>query len=143
LFRSTARAQVGVVGRGGKARRWGGYSFLHVFPEAGLVVFHGQQVVGAVLHDQFTGGLALGMEGVERDGAPGQVEVAEEFARHGDFVGLGVHQRAAQVVLAGHGDGGEDRVAGPVPGFFAVQDDEFVGRGARRALGFECPEVPG
>ena len=39
---------------------------------------------------------------VQTDFAGVQVEFPEEFAYPGDFIGLGVHDGAAQVVLVGH-----------------------------------------
>src|SRR5919108_743596 len=61
----------------------------------------------AAFEHQLARGLVLSVQGVEADFASVQVELFEELAGDGDFVGLGVHQCAAQVMLAGHGDGGE------------------------------------
>ena len=88
-----------MAGRGGKIRRRGGNEFFDVGPQRGLVVFDGQQKVGPVFEHQLARGLVLGVEGVEADFASVQVEPVEQRAGHGDFVGLLIHQRAAQEVL--------------------------------------------
>jgi hypothetical protein len=104
---------------------------LDVVADGGLVVFDGEQEVGAVFEDQGASGVGLGVEGVEADEAAVQVQAGEELAGDGDFVGLLVHKRAAQEVLAGDGDGGKDAGAAAVLGLLAVEHDEFVGgRGA-------------
>jgi hypothetical protein len=71
---------------------------LDVLSQRGLVVLDGQQVVGAVLQHQCARGLGLGVQGVEADFATVQIEFPEELAGHGDFVGFGVHDGAAQVI---------------------------------------------
>ena len=68
----------------------------------------------SVFPDQLPGGFVLGVERVQGYPASGQVQLAEKRARHRDFIGFGVHQRAAQIELAGHGDGAQDGVAGAV-----------------------------
>lgn len=70
---------------------------LNVLAKGGLIVFDRRQVVSAVCHHQLAGRFVLGMERVQGPRAPGQIEFPEEFARHRNFIGLGVHQRAAQV----------------------------------------------
>src|SRR5436189_12540 len=66
-----------------------------------LVVFDGEEIVSTVIDDQLAGGLGLGVQGVQRHGAAGQVQLAEELSGHGDLIGLLVDQVTAQVVLAG------------------------------------------
>lgn len=96
----------------------------------GLVVLDGQKIVGPVFKHQSTGGLVLGVEGVEADHAPIQIELFKKGAGYRDFVGLlGGHQCAAQIELALGGDGGEHGIAAAVFGFFAVDVDEFSGVG--------------
>ena len=100
--------------------------------DGGLIVFDGQQKIGAVFEDRVAGGLVLGVEGVQADFAPVQVEFLEQLPGDGDFVGLGVHDGAAQIMLAGHADGGEHRMAAALPRLLAVQDDQvLLGRGPR------------
>src|SRR5208283_5539386 len=110
LFFSRVRARVGVGSRGGKTRWWNGNPFGDVFAEGGLVVLHGQQIMRSLLHNQLPGGLVLSVERVQGHRASRQIQLPEEFARHGDLIGFGVHQRAAQVKLAGHSDGTQDGV---------------------------------
>jgi len=81
-----------------------------------------------MLEHQFARGLVLGVEGIQTDFAPVQIELLEEFAGHGNFVGFGVHDRAAQVMLAGHRYGRQHRMASAVPRLLAIQNDEFVRR---------------
>lgn len=102
----------------------------------GLVGFDGQQKVGAVLEHQLARGLVLGVQGVEADFAPVQIEFLEPLARDGDFIGLGVHQGAAQVVLAGHGEGRQHGMTAALAGLLAIQDDQFIlgGRAADLVL---------
>ncbi len=111
----------------------------------GLVVLDGQKVVGPVFKHQDAGGFVLGMEGVEADHAPVQIEFFKKGSGHGDlpslrsalraacgrrspfgrFVGLlGGHQCAAQIELTLRGDGGEHGIAAAVLGFLAVDVDE-------------------
>ena len=42
--------------------------------------------------------------------------------------GLGIHQGAAQIELAGHGDGAQNRLPGAVARLFAIDRDPLVGR---------------
>ncbi len=51
------------------------------------------------------------MEGAEAAPAAVQVELLEGVSGNWDLVGFGGHDGAAQVVLAGHGDGDQQRVA--------------------------------
>lgn len=132
LFLSRVRARVGGDPRGGKTRRGCGDESINVLAQSGRVVLHGQQIMRSVLHDQLPGRLVLGVERVQGHGAPRQIQLAEEFARHGDLIGLGVDQRAAQVKLAGHGDGREEGVARAMAGFLAIDRDPFIGRGGAR-----------
>ena len=90
-----------------------------------------------MFEDQRTGGVGLGMEGVEAHDAAVEVEPRAEVAGGGDFVALVGHHHAAEVVLAGDGDGGEDLLAAGVVGFLAVEDHEFFGRGRAAHLGLE------
>ena len=117
------RARVAVGGRGGKTRWGNGHLVFNSLAERGLIVFDRQQGVRALLQHQLPGGFGLGVERVQAHPAPGQIQLAEEFARDRDFVGLGVHQGAAQIELAGHGDGAQDRDARAVAGFFAINGD--------------------
>jgi hypothetical protein len=113
---------------------------INVLAQSGLVVLHGQQRVRSMLHDQLPGGLILGVERVQGHGAPRQIQFAEEFARHRDLIGLGVDQRAAQVKLAGHGDGGEEGVTGAMARLLAVDRDQFLGRGVSAHLGLDLQQ---
>ena len=131
---------MGVDSRGGKTRRRCGDELIQALAQSGLVVLHGQLVVRSVLQDQLPGGLILGVECVQGYGAPRQIQLAEELTRHRDFIGLGIHQRAAQVELAGHGDGREDGIAGAVAGFLAVDRDQFIGRGVPAHLSLDLQQ---
>jgi hypothetical protein len=82
----------------------------------------------SVLHDQLPGRLILRVQRIQSHRAPRQIQLAEEFTRYGDLIGLGIDQRAAQVKLAGHGDGTEDGLAGAVAGLLAVDGDQLIGR---------------
>src|SRR3974390_2403687 len=86
LFFSVVRARAGVGSRGGKTRGWGGHGVGDVLKQGGLVILHGQQIVGAVLHDQLPGGLVLSVERVQRHGASTQIQRAKELARHRNFI---------------------------------------------------------
>lgn len=114
---------MGVGVRGGKPRCGNGEQFFDVPAQRGLVVFHGQQIIGPVFQHQIACGLVLGMERVQRHAPPRQFQLPEEFPRHGYFVGLGVHQGAAQIKLTGHGDGAEHRLPGAVVGLLAIDHD--------------------
>ena len=108
------RARVGVGTKGGKTRWRNGNELGNVLAESGLVVFDGQQIMRPPFQDQLPGGFILGVERVQGHRASGQVQLAEQLARHRDFIGLGVHQGATQIELAGYGDGTQDSVAGAV-----------------------------
>jgi len=74
--------------------------------------------------------LGLGVEGIQRDQSALEVQVRKELLRAGNLVGLGVDHGAAQVILAGHAEGGERALTAAMLGFFAVQGDQLVlGRG--------------
>ena len=107
-----------------RGQRWD--QFFNVRVHGRLVVFDRQQIVGTVFEHQIAGGVVLGMEGVQTDFASVQVELLKELPRHGDFVGLGVHHGAAQIVLTGHAHGGEYALAAPGLGLFAVQPNPGV-----------------
>jgi hypothetical protein len=85
---------------------------LDVLSQRGLVVLDGRQVVRALFQHQSARALGLGVQGLETDFATVQVELLVELAGHGDFVGFGVHDGAAQGMLAGQCDGGRHRRAG-------------------------------
>jgi hypothetical protein len=53
-----------------------------------LVVFDGEQVMGAPLFDQVAGELALGEQGVGGEGLASDVHALEERDEHPDLVGL-------------------------------------------------------
>jgi len=89
--------------------------------ECGLIFFDGEKVVCSVLHDEDSGGFVLSVEGIEADHTPVEIELVKEGSGDGDFVSLlGRHNRAAQIELGCRGDGGDDRVAASVSGFFTV-----------------------
>jgi len=104
--------------------------------ELELVIFDGQQIVSPAFQDDLARRFGLGMQRVQRDQAALEVQVREEFLGHGDLIGLGVHHRTAQVILAGDADGGEHAVAAAMFGFFAIQGDQLVfgGRAAQLLL---------
>src|SRR6266851_4480027 len=64
LLNSRLPASVAVACRGGKIRRRGGDEFFDVRSQGGLVIFDGEQIIGAVLQHQLLRGLVLGVEGV-------------------------------------------------------------------------------
>src|SRR5271157_4157569 len=139
LLNSRWPASVGLACRGGKIHRRGGNEFFDVLLDGGLIVFDRQQEISAMFQDGVPGGLVLGMESVQADFAAVQVQFVEQLPGDGDFVGLGVHQGAAQVMLAGNGDGGEHGMAAALARLFAVQDDEILNwsRPANLFLGLE------
>src|ERR1039457_5161488 len=126
LFFSTVRARVSRGGRGGKTRWGNGNQFFDVLAQSGLFVFDGQQIIGPVLQHRVARGLILGMQRVQGHTMARQFQFREEFPRHWYFVGLGVHQGAAQIKLAGHGDGTEHRIPGAVVGLLAIHHDQIL-----------------
>jgi hypothetical protein len=62
------------------------------------------------------------------------------LARHRDFIGFGIDQRAAQIELAGHRDGGQHRVAGAMGGFLAFHHDQLTGRRLAAHLGLKVQQ---
>jgi len=117
---------VGVGTQGGKIRLGGGEEFFDVLVNGGLVIFGRQQIIGAGLQHQRASGLGLGMQSIQRDEPAFQIHALKELACHGNFVGLGFHNRAGQVILARRTDRGEHVLAAAVFGFFAVQGDQLV-----------------
>jgi hypothetical protein len=77
------------------------------------------------------------MESIEADEAPVELEPLEEGTRHGDFVGLRIDHGAAEIMLAGDGDGAEHVVAAGVARLLAIEHDEFFGRRRAAHLGLE------
>jgi hypothetical protein len=67
----------------------------HALTQRGLVVLDGQQRVGAVFQHQCARGLGLGVQGLQADFATVQIELLEELAGHGDFIGFGVAQEVS------------------------------------------------
>lgn len=68
--------------------------------KGGLVLFDGEKVIGSVLHDEDAGGFGLGVQGIKAHDTSLEIELLEEGAGDGDFVGfLGGHNRAAQIEL--------------------------------------------
>ena len=124
--KSRVRNWVGVGCQGGKIRLGGGEQFLDVLTHGGLVILGRQQVIGPCFQHQVAAGLGLGVQRVQRNEPVFQIQVLEELACDRDFIGLGLHDRAAQVILAGHADGREDSLAATMLGFFAIQGDQFV-----------------
>ena len=128
---STVRAWVGVGSRGGKTRSGSGAEVFDVLAQRGLVACDGRQVIGPVLQDQVAPGLILGVQRGQRHAPAGQCHLPEELPGGGDFAGPGVHQRAAQIKLAGDRPGAQARIPGAVPGLFAVHDKQICpGRAA-------------
>lgn len=109
--------------------------------EGGLVFFDGEQIVASVLENENSGGFGLGVEGIEADHTPVDIEFVKEGAGDGDFVGLLVrHDRTAQIELSGGGNGGDDRVAASVSGFLAIDVDELEGTGFASDLTLDFEE---
>src|SRR6266702_8930770 len=104
LWARTSRAvvalAVGAGGSGKKGDRRLRHEAFDVVADRRLVAFDGEDVVGAVFEHQRAGRFVLGVEGIEADDAPVEIELGEELARHGDFVGLLIHHGAAQIMLA-------------------------------------------
>lgn len=96
----------------------------------GLIVFGRQQEVTAAFQHDVARGLGLGMQGVQRDKAALQIQFRKELLSDRDFIGLGVHEGTAQVVLTGDTDSRQYALATAMFGLFAIQGDQFVfGRG--------------
>ena len=72
--------------------------------QAWLVLLHDQDVMRLLLRDQELGVIALGMQRVGGDDAPGQVQGLQQRREPGDLVGLAVHAG-----LGEHGTGAADR----------------------------------
>src|SRR5438552_662994 len=66
------------------------------------------------------------VKGIERDQAAFQINDLKELACDGDFVGLGFHNPAGQVILAGDTYRSEHPLAGAVFGLLAVKGDQLV-----------------
>ena len=67
----------------------------------------GQDVVGVLFGDQELGVLALGMQGVRGDHAPGQVQRLQQRGELGDLIGLAVHAGLGEHgagLLVGYGE---------------------------------------
>src|SRR5436190_10309688 len=129
LLNSLRPAKFSAVCRGGKRRRWRRNQFFDVSSYGRLVVFDRQQKISAVFEHQLAGGLVLSMEGVQTDFASVEVELLEECACDGDFVGFGVHHGAAQIILAGHTHRSQHALTAAMLGLFSVQHNKFVSRG--------------
>jgi hypothetical protein len=99
---------------------------LDVLVKLELVVFDRQQVVPSALQHDLASRFGLGVQGIQRDEPALEVQVGKEFLGHGNLVGLGVDHRAAQVVLAGHADGGEHALTAAMLGLLAVQGDQLL-----------------
>lgn len=69
---------------------------LHLGIQAGLVLLHHQDVMGPLAGDKELGVLALGVQGVGSDDAPGQVQRLQQRREPGDLVGLAVHPELAE-----------------------------------------------
>ena len=79
------------------------------------------------LQDDRAGGFILRVQGIQTDETVLQVQRGDQFLLgHWNLVGLFIHQSAAQVVLAGHGDRGENGGAAAMVGLFAIHDDEVL-----------------
>src|SRR5216684_8464940 len=129
------RYSAGVGFQGGKIRLGGGEQFLDVLVKLLLVVFNGEQIIPSAFQHDIASGLGLGVQGVQGDQPTLQVQVRKELLGHGDFIGLGVNHGAAQVILAGHTDGGEHALTAAMFGLFAIHRDELVlGRRATQLL---------
>ena len=120
---------MGVGCQGGKIRLGGGEQLLDVLVELELVIFDGQQIVATAFQDDLASRFGLGMQRIQRDESALEVKGRKEVLGHGDLIGLGVHDRTAQVVLARHADGGEHAVTAAVFGLFAIQGDQLAWRG--------------
>src|SRR5436853_511312 len=59
---------------------------LGTFQQLGLIAFKGEQVIGSGLKEQFTGGLVLGMHGINGDEPALQLSSGHEAANGWDFI---------------------------------------------------------
>jgi hypothetical protein len=112
--------------QGGKIRLGGGEEFFDVLVNRGLVVFGGEQVISPGLEHQIASGFSLGVQSIQGDEAAFQIQALKELACDRDFIGLGIDNRAGQIVLAGYANGREHTLAVPVLGLFAVDGDQLV-----------------
>ena len=117
---------MGVGFQGGEIRLRGGKPFLDVLVDGGLIILGRQQVIAASFQHNVASRLGLSVQGIQRNEAASEVQILKEFADDGDLVGLGIHDGAAQVILAGHADGREHALAAAMLGLFAVQGDQLV-----------------
>ena len=105
---------------------------LDIGQHGGMIAFDRQEVVGVVVEHQFAGGLILGVQGIEPDGLPVEIEPRAQFAGGDDLVGLVGAAHATEVKLTGHGDGGDDVVAAAVLGGLPSSTINSSGGGAPR-----------
>ena len=76
------------------------------------------------LQDDGAGRFVLSVQGVQADETALQVQGRDQgLLGYWNLVGLLIHKGAAQIVLAGHGDGGENGDPTAMIGFFAIHDD--------------------
>src|SRR6266704_3390419 len=127
LLSSCVRASVGVGCSGGKIRSGSGYFLFDVRPQRGLIVFDREQVVSPSFHHHFACGFILSVQCVQADQSILQIQRRDQFLlRDRNLIGLFIYHRAAQVVLAGHGHGSENRSAAAMPRLLAVHDHQFL-----------------
>ena len=127
LFRSWVRAWVDVGRCGGEIRLGSGDLLLDVGPQRRLVPFGGQEVVAPGGEHDLARRFILGMERVQADEPAFQIQRRDHrLLRHGDLIGLHVHHRAAQVILAGKAHRRQDRGAATVLGFLAIHHDQLL-----------------
>ena len=104
--------------RGGKIGLGGRDQLLNVSMDGGLIILNAQQIIRSVLQHQGARRLILGVQGIQRNQAPLQIQPLKQFACHRDLIGLVFfHDRTAQIKLAGHRDGTEHGLTAAVFGF--------------------------
>lgn len=81
-----------------------------------------------MFQDCLKGGLPLRMQGIETDQFAVHIEFAKQFTRSGDFVGFVFDDVAAEIMLAGRGDGRQDIFTATVFGYFTVDTDQVIFR---------------
>ena len=117
---------MGVGFQGGKIRLWGGNQFFDVLVDRWLIVLGCQEVIATAFQHDIASRFGLSVQGVQGNQAASEVQVLEELAGDGDFVGFGIHDGAAQIILAGHADGSEHALAAAMLGLFTVQGDQLI-----------------
>jgi len=84
----------------GAIRLRGGEQLFDVLAQNWLILLEAQEVIAARFQNNVSSRLGLGVQGVQRNEPVVEVQTCKEPLSDGDFVGLGVHDHAGQIILA-------------------------------------------